>query len=246
MRHHTFRRLSACLALLAPALAMADDKITLSFNDRPPYLVAGADGSASGLTGTPAAEAFHAAGIEVAWSKVPPNRQLVVIKEGGPHCAIGWYKTAEREQFAKFTKPIYRDKPTVIIANPKFAPAEHAKLGEILAAKGVRVLVKENFSYGPYIDAALDKVKAAQTKSNGTSTQMLQLVNANSVDFMFASEEEASYLVEQSGIGAGNFKQIKMPDVPAGDDRYIMCSKDVSDDVIGRLNKAIGAKKSKK
>lgn len=246
MKHHSFSRLFACLSMLAPALAMADDKITLSFNDRPPYLVAGADGSASGLTGTPAAEAFRAAGIDVAWSKVPPNRQLVVIKEGGQNCAIGWYKTAEREQFAKFTKPIYRDKPTVIIANPKFAAGDNAKLSDILATKGVRVLVKENFTYGPYIDAALDKVKGAQTKSNGTSTQMLQLVNANSVDFMFASEEEASYLVEQSGIGAGNFKQIKMPDVPVGDDRYIMCSKDVSDDVIGRLNKVIGAKKSKK
>lgn len=246
MKHHSFSRLLACLPMLAPVLAMADDKITLSFNDRPPYLVAGADGSASGLTGTPAAEAFRAAGIDVAWSKVPPNRQLVVIKEGGQNCAIGWYKTAEREQFAKFTKPIYRDKPTVIIANPKFAAGDNAKLSDILATKGVRVLVKENFTYGPYIDAALDKVKAAQTKSNGTSTQMLQLVNANSVDFMFASEEEASYLVEQSGIGAGNFKQIKMPDVPVGDDRYIMCSKDVSDDVIGKLNKAIGAKKGKK
>lgn len=56
----------------------------------------------------------------------------------------------------------------------------------------------------------------------------------------------ASYLVEQSGIGAGNFKQIKAPDVPAGDDRYIMCSKDVSDETIGKLNKAITAKKGKK
>ena len=246
MKHHSLSRLLACLSMLAPVLAMADDKITLSFNERPPYLVPGADGSASGLTGTPAAEAFRAAGIDVAWSKVPPNRQLVVIKEGGPNCAIGWYKTAEREQFAKFTKPIYRDKPTVIIANPKFAVGDNAKLGDILATKGVRVLVKENFTYGPYIDAALDKVKPAQTKSNGTATQMLQLVNAHSVDFMFASEEEASYLVEQSGIGAGNFKQIKMPDVPVGDDRYIMCSKEVSDDVIGKLNKAIAAKKSKK
>lgn len=246
MKHHSFGRVFTCLSLLAPALALADDKITLSFNDRPPYLVAGADGSASGLTGTPAAEAFRAAGIDVVWSKVPPNRQLVVLKEGGPNCAIGWYKTAEREQFAKFTKPIYRDKPTVIIANPKFAPAENAKLADILGTKGARVLIKENFSYGPFIDAELAKSKAVQTKSNGSSTQMLQLVNANSVDFMFASEEEASYLVEQSGIGAGNFKQIKAPDVPAGDDRYIMCSKDVSDEIIGKLNKAITAKKGKK
>lgn len=32
---------------------------------------------------------------------------------------------------------------------------------------------------------------------------------------------------------------LKFPDLPAGDKRYIMCSKQVPDEVIGKLNKAI-------
>lgn len=236
-------QLSACLGLAMPALGHADDKIILSYNERPPYLIPAADGSASGLTGGAAAEAFKAAGIEVGWSKVPPNRQLVVIKEGGPNCAIGWYKNPEREGFAKFTKPIYRDKPTIVLANAAFGGKDGARLDEVLDAKGVRVLIKENFSYGAYIDGLLAKHKAAATISNGTATQMLQLVNANSVDFMFASEEEAQYLVEQSGINAKNFRQLQMTDIPNGDYRYIMCSKQVPDELIARLNKAIAARK---
>jgi polar amino acid transport system substrate-binding protein len=238
-----FAQYAACLSLAAPALAQADDKIILSFNERPPYIIPAADGSASGLTASPAADAFKAAGIEVTWSKVPPNRQLAVVKEGGPNCAIGWYKTAEREGFAKFTKPIYRDKPTVLVANTAFAGKQGGKLEEIMAGKGVRVLVKENFSYGPFIDALLEKHKTVLTKSNGSATQMLQLVNAKMVDFMFASEEEAEYLVEQSGINAKTFQQLQMADIPNGDFRYIMCSKQVSDEVIGKLNKAIAARK---
>lgn len=230
---------------LASGWAGADDKITLSFNERPPYLVQEADGSASGLTGTPAADAFKKAGIEVAWSKVPPNRQLQVIKEGGPQCAVGWYKTAEREQFAKFSKPIYRDHPTILLANPGFAGKDGARLADILGAKGVRVLVKENFSYGPFIDAELHKHPEVQTKSNGSSTQMLQLVSANRVDFMLAAEEEASYLIEQSGLGAGSFRRLKLADIPEGDYRHIMCSKQVSDELIARLNKAIPPRKGK-
>jgi polar amino acid transport system substrate-binding protein len=179
----------------------------------------------------------------VSWSKVPPNRQLAVIKEGGPNCAIGWYKTAEREGFAKFTKPIYRDKPTVLVAHTAFAGKQGDKLADVMEGKGVKVLVKENFSYGPFIDGLLEKHKAVLTKSNGTATQMLQLVNAKMVDFMFASEEEAEYLVEQSGINAKTFQQLQMADIPNGDYRYIMCSKQVSDEVIGKLNKAIAARK---
>ncbi|MBA5636885.1 transporter substrate-binding domain-containing protein [Duganella sp. LX20W] len=231
--------------MVASAAALADDKITLSFNERPPYLIADASGAATGLTGTPAAEAFKKAGIDIAWSKVPPNHQLDVIKAGGPNCAIGWYKTAEREQFAKFTKPLYRDKPTILLANLNFNGKDGEKLGDILASKGVRVLIKEHFSYGPFIDSALEKYKPATTISNGTSTQMLQLVGANSVDFMFVSEEEAQYLVEQSGLGAQKFKLLHMSDMPKGDYRYIMCSKQVPDDVIAKLNKAIAEKRIK-
>lgn len=234
------RKIIAFLFFLTPALAWAQEKITVNYNERPPYLVPAADGSATGLTGTPAANAFKAAGVPITWVKIPTNRQIALVKEtSGMNCAIGWFKNPEREQFAKFTKAIYRDKPAIVLANSAFAIKEGAKLEEVLAIKGVRVLVKENFSYGPFIDGLLAKLKPTITVSNGTSTQMLQLINAHSVDFMFVSEEEANYLVEQAGLNMKNFRQVKFPDMPNGDKRYIMCSKQVPDDVITKLNKAI-------
>lgn len=52
-----------------------------------------------------------------------------------------------------------------------------------------------------------------------------------------------SNLVAQSGINAKTFKQLQMADIPNGDYRYIMCSKQVPDEVIAKLSKAIGARK---
>lgn len=161
------------------------------------------------------------------------------MKEGGNNCAIGWFKTPERTQFAKFTNPIYRDKPTIILANPKFEAKDGSKLSDLLTAKGVRVLVKENFSYGGFIDGKLESVKPTLVKSNGTPSQMLQLIHAHTADFMFASEEESKYLIEQSGVASNSFKQLKAADMPNGEFRYIMCSNQVPDSVISRLNKVI-------
>ena len=232
--------LVAMLVCLLPAASQANDTITVDYNERPPYLIPAADGSATGLTGTPTANAFKAAGVSVTWAKVPTNRQLSAVKEAkGMHCAVGWFKTPEREQFAKFTKPIYRDKPWLVLANTGYSIKDGTRLEQALSAKGVRVLTKDAFSYGPYLDGLLAKTKPNITVSNGSTSQMLQLINAGSVDFMFVSEEEAEYLVKQAGLSMKNFRQIRFPDMPKGGERYIMCSKNVPDDVITKLNKNI-------
>ncbi len=62
---------------------------------------------------------------------------------------------------------------------------------------------------------------------------------------MLAAEEEASYLIEQSGLGAGSFHRLKPADIPEGDYRHIMCSTQVPDELIARLNKAISSRKGK-
>lgn len=240
MLAHRRATLVAMFACLLPAASWANDVITVNYNERPPYLVPGPDGAATGLTGTPAANAFKAAGIPIAWAKVPTNRQLSAVKEAkGMHCAVGWFKTPEREQFAKFTKPIYRDKPWLVLANVGYSIKDGTKLEQALKAKGVRVLTKDSFSYGSYLDNLLAKTKPTITVSNGSTSQMLQLINAGSADFMFVSEEEAEYLVKQAGLSMKNFRQIRFPDMPKGGERYIMCSKNVPDDVIAKLNKNI-------
>lgn len=234
------KRLLLCLCLLNPVLVPAQEAITLYFNERPPYLVSAPDGSASGLTATPAANAFKAAGIPFKWAKLPTNRQLALIRNGeGANCAVGWFMNAEREQYAKFTKPIYRDKPTVILAHDGFAYREGSTFPQVLAMADLRVLVKDKFSYGPYIDGLLASLKPIIVSTANENAQMVQMIQAHRADLMFLAEEEAAYLVEQAGFNLRDFRLIRFPDMPAGERRYIMCSKHVPDEVISKLNRAI-------
>ena len=233
-----------CLPLafcLLPALACrAQPAITVTYSERPPYLMPTETGAPTGLTATPAVNAFKAAGIPVVWAKMPTNRQLALVKENlGPNCAIGWFWLPERAQFAKFTKPIYHDKDWTLLANATFAARGHASLAAILSSKETRVLVKDNYSYGEQLDKLLAKYRPTTAISTAPTHKMLQSISSGMVDLMFVSEEEGSYILAHAGEHAANLRLLHPKDMPHGVERYIMCSKSVPDEVIAKLNKAI-------
>jgi uncharacterized protein (TIGR02285 family) len=232
--------------LLAHSAAAQDrdplEPVILTFNERIPYIIALSDGSAKGLTATPAANAFRTAGIPFVWKKLPTNRQLAELKmNAGKQCAIGWFKNPERMQYFKFTDAIYRDLPTILIARSNFDTQPADTLDSILLHRDVRVLVKDMFSYGQYIDNLLGMSKSKLVVTTNENTQMVQMIIAGRADFMFASEEEARYLIDQTGSEAYKLRIVRPSDMPQGERRYIICSKQVEDSVIDKLNAAINS-----
>jgi uncharacterized protein (TIGR02285 family) len=233
-------RRALLLGLAVAGSAAATPTITLFYNERPPYLITAHDGSVSGLTGTPAGRAFATAGIAFMWAKTPTNRQLASNKQNkAMDCAVGWFKNPEREQFAQFTKAIYRDKPAVALANKEFRVRQYATLERVLATRGLRVLLKENFSYGPFIDSSIARFSPHLTHTTAENALMVEMIRKGRADLMFMAEEEADYLLANTGAGDGDFYLLKFSDMPAGEKRYIMCSKQVPEEIIERLNKAI-------
>jgi ABC-type amino acid transport substrate-binding protein len=230
----------AASLLLAPLTCPAEEVIQATYSDRPPYLLPQADGSPAGLTGTPAAAAFKASGVAVRWARMPTNRQLALIKD--PHslsCAIGWFATPERMEYAKFTKAIYRDKSWMLLANAAFAARGITSISELESHRDIRVLVKDNYSYGG-IDKFIQKWNPVVAVSTASTIKMLQSVAKGAVDLMFVSEDEGNYILKhEAGEYAANLRLLTLKDMPRGGDRHIMCSKGVPDEVINRLNKAI-------
>jgi polar amino acid transport system substrate-binding protein len=215
----------------------------LQFNDRPPYSMRREDGSVVGVVASEAERVFNAAGVPFVWTLSSTKRQWYTFqKTTVQSCAVGWFKTPEREQFAKFTKPIYRDKTMVIIARNDFVIPDNAKLEDILVKKGVRVSLKANYSYGPIIDDLLKKLKPIEVQSDVEVRQMILLLKANRADIMFAAEEEARYLLGEVGSASQDLHIATPVGMPNGEFRYIVCNKTVSDDVINRLNGAINVK----
>jgi polar amino acid transport system substrate-binding protein len=226
------------------APAQAAEAIELYWFERPPYMAGRpASEEVAGLTASPAAQAFKAAGIPFRWVSLPTVRQLVTLKDSGrPACAVGWFRNAEREQQFKFSAPIYRDRPTVALARLDYLPA--ATLAATLSRPGVSVLIKDGFSYGPVIGQLLDQYRPERVVTSAENLAMANMVAAQRASLMFAAEEEAGYLLEQAEHEARlpyPLKIVRFADLPPGERRYILCSKATPDELIERLNKAIPA-----
>lgn len=220
-------------------MASAVEIVHVAYSERPPYMMAQPDGAPAGLTGAPAAAAFRQAQIPVQWHKVPTNRQLLMVKDQGSlNCAVGWFATPERQQYAKFTRPIYRDRSWVVLTNAAFAARGIGSLAELARHRDARVLIKENYSYGGLEDF-LKQWQPVTGVSTASTVKMVRSVSRGLVDLMFVSEDEGDYIIRQMSERAPNLRLLQFKDMPRGLERHIMCGKNVPDEVIARLNKAI-------
>jgi polar amino acid transport system substrate-binding protein len=220
--------------------AMADD-ITVLYNQRPPYLIE-SGGTVTGLTGSPVAAAFKKAGIPFKWESAPSNRQMTMIKESQtPVCAAGWFKNPEREAFARFTAPIYQDKPTVILTRGGGPATAHHTVESLLADAKITVLVKSGYSYGPFIDAKLPNAAAQKSTTTQENIGMATMIAAGRADLMFLAAEEGSELLKAPELADKGLVLADLTDMPPGNPRYLLCSFAVTPDTIETLNRAIAA-----
>lgn len=219
--------------------ALAGPPITVYYEERAPYQVR-VDDSVEGLTGGPAAAAFKAAGVDVVWEASSISRQLHILRENrGPSCVVGWFKTAERLGFARFTKPIYRDGPVVALVRRGFDIGSGGTLADALSAPELRVLIRGKYAYGPYIENALQRYKPDVMASPQPNIQLAELLARDRGDLMFASEEEASVLLHKLRAHTRKLQVLRFSDLLPGELRYIACSSSVPDETIARLNAAI-------
>lgn len=242
VRRLTLARLAIALLACAPGsfvFAQPAEPLTVYYNERPPYMEAVSPQDVRGLTATPAARAFAAAGIPMRWVELPSNRQLASIQANRvAACALGWFRTPEREAFARFSKPLYQDAPPVVLANADVA-INARTLEALLARRDLMLLVKDGYSYGPRIDAAIQRLDPPRSATTVESVQMAQIVARHHADYMIAGEEEAAALMRTLGPAAAHLQVARLSDMPPGERRHLMCSKRVPEALMQRLNVAI-------
>lgn len=214
--------------------------IVVYYNERPPYQRTDpATHEVSGLVASPVARAFRVAGMGLQWEEMPTTRQLYALRDPSiAACGIGWFRTPEREALFKYAGPVYQDRPTVALARAGFVP-DGPRLAEVLRQPGLRVLVKDRYSYGPWIDRLLAEARPDRVITTEENVHMVRMIGGGRADLMFAAQEEAEYLVAQSGVARGAVRVLAFADVPPGDRRYLICSKAVPDEAIARLDRAL-------
>lgn len=219
------------------------EAVVIHYHRRPPFYM-NDGGRVHGLVIDPIARAFREAGIPHIWRETPAKRLLEIIAAGEDlSCGAGWFKTPEREVFARYTLPIYRDKPFVAVfrAGEDILPEGPLLLDQLLKEWRLTLLVKEGYSYGPFIDGRMQALSPRQIRTTADNRDILRMIGHYRADYTFLSEEEAADLLSSPEVGGDRFTVVRLADVPGGGERHIMCSKKVGEGTIARLDAAIAA-----
>jgi polar amino acid transport system substrate-binding protein len=220
--------------------AMGEPKVTFNFEDRPPFLVQDKGALVGGLAGKPVLAAFEGAGIPLEWSFVPFKRQIYNIQGNvGQHCMVA-FKTHEREAFAKFTLPIFRDGATVVLTRSDNDGLSKNETLRGVFGKRLQILIaKDGRSNGNVIDALIGELRPITTLVSADNSALLKMILLKRGDYMLVAPEEVEGMIKAAGLSQSDFKVVTLTDAPPGETRHIMCSKTMPDELINKLNLVI-------
>lgn len=233
-----FRLLAAMLVL--PSVSSAQPLEVLYF-EYPPYYHALPDGRAAGLIVDLAGRVFAKAGVEAEFHFVPAKRILLDIQTGQPVASLGWFKTPEREEFARFSLPIYINRPVgVFFLREKEDLFRPYKTLEALMADGKLLMGRvAGLSDGPQIDAILAKYPDRIVHVTADSVRLTKMLESGRFNFFLLPPEEIDALLHEAQASPENFALKAMSDIPQGNSRHIMYAKTVDDALIRKVDQAI-------
>lgn len=227
-------------ASLLFCIELAAAEVSVYFEERAPYVTM-ENGKLGGIVGSGVQKAFEGSKIAFKYAAIPAKRQLAAIEASNEAvCGVGWFKNPQREAFALFSNPLYKDKPTALLIRKNDARFETLQsVAELAQNDKLTILVKGGYSYGQFLDETIKSSKLKQTQTFEDNQKMAELIASNRADFMFVAQEEAQLL-----IGAQkDFLAIKsLNDMPQGNKRYLMCSKKVDPSTVQALNNFIDFK----
>ena len=243
---HLLIRISAALGLLATIPAHAGKvPLLVTYIDKPPYYYQpGAATPPTGFLLNYVVRVLDQAGIAAHYELRPAVRALAEIEHASsPLCSVGWFKTAERERYGNYSAPLYRDPPMMLVTRPeslrKLKP--FASAASLVNDPTLQPGTVAGFTYGAYLDGLLRGRSARIDASAQTLQQNLAKVIFGRVDYIFMDQAELHYWSRQPGLQGHPVASLSLPDLPAGNLRYLLCSKQVDDATLQRINRAIAS-----
>lgn len=212
---------------------------------RPPYYTF-AHGEAGGFLVDAVRRVLDAARIPYHVAEMPPKRILVQLEQDPDAyaCSPGWYRTREREQFARFSAPIYRNLSPVAVLRAEVAHRADGGRGlAALLATGLRMVLRGGFSYGPALDDALARSRAPVYRSTADNAALLEMLASGRYDMTLMEQEEATELLRRSPrlFQALELVSLAGPDPLVGQPqtRHLMCGRGVDEATLRRIDDAI-------
>ncbi|WP_243313079.1 substrate-binding periplasmic protein [Fundidesulfovibrio agrisoli] len=234
--------LAVCLASLGLHPAAAAQPITVLTFERPPYYTLGSNGYPQGFLLSLTDRILREAGLLPEYVDMPSRRILMELAEAKTlTCAVGWYMTPERTRIAEYSYPIYQDAPLMALFREGYQglPDGPATLRGLAAMPDLVFGLNEAFSYGPEVDALLEKMPRPPVRVNGTQVQLVRMLHASRFDVMLVNPEEIDALSNESGVNPFTLRIVPLADLRKGRLRYLLFNKSVDPAVLRRVNRAI-------
>lgn len=233
----------AIISALAATSALAQ-VITVAWRENPPYNYT-EQGVEKGFLLARGKQIFEQAQVPAQFVVEPTKRIWAKFRVGTPnYCSLGRYRLPEREATMQYSLPIHLDPPRVVLLS---APAarhaqRYSKVTELLGDPSLSLGMTDGASFGAQIDDMLKSAGAKVERRTVESPLMMKLLAADRVSFVFA-DRYAWYYLKQHDPSAHEIVVREFPDMPVGQKRYLVCSKDVSAETMQRLNNVIKAMK---
>lgn len=234
-------RLLALMAACCAGTAAAQATLAIEYRDKPPYSYT-ESGTPAGFLMERTARLLKRSGIEARYAEVPIKRTLQQLQANqAPLCSPGLYKTPEREAFARFTLPIHRDRPHVVLAHANGVAQIRAlpRIAQLFADPALQPGMLDGVSYGQQLDQHFATAARPPVRAQLTPLQLARMVGARRVDYMLIDEEDLGWLRKDPDFTPLALVRIEFADMPRGELRYIACSQQVGPQTLERLNQAI-------
>jgi uncharacterized protein (TIGR02285 family) len=231
---------AAMLGIALPIPAAAQETLPIYYMDRAPYYIKLPNGQAGGFLVEVTRLILDEAGVPYRFEELPPKRILAKIQDGEFAGSVGWFKTPERESFAKFSLPFYRNLPMCIVINAdkRRLLSEKPTGGEIVGS-GLQLGVIAGFSYGSWLDGLIQDYAPPKQAVNVDTATLFHMIARGRVDYIFVSPEEAIPLMDSRPDIADKLLLVRIDDAPEGSPRHLMFGRAVPDETLARIDRAV-------
>lgn len=228
------------MLLLAGPQVRAAEPLPVYYFDRPPFYSTSARGRAQGILIERAAKAFALAKIDYRFRPLPSKRVLAAIRCGRRAAGLGWFRKPERESFAVFSRVLYRDQPLALVVNKtggsKLKPASSL---EAALKSGLRLGLKDGFSYGPWADGLIARHNPPRLELALPQANLMRMVAAGRMDFLLMNRAEADWLLSADPKLAERLEIRPLVEAPPGNTRHLMYSRSVEPELIRAVDRAL-------
>lgn len=230
----------ALLLAAGPAAGGEPQVLVLYANHRPPLYVLHPPESLGGAVLSRAMQVLRLAGVPFRIEEVPSRRALSLLEGPRFACGVGWFKLPQREKAYRFSQPLFNSGPLEVLIGRQWARDLPARLSLEALVSGPLILgTVSGYSYGAWADALIARHRPPMETAIPDVAHLAKMLQAGRCHYSLLNASEAEWLLEHDPLLARDLEVRPLEGAPAGELRYLMCSRLVSPEVMERIDQAI-------